>query len=63
MAVRVYSSQAGAGPFGAIVFGFGFALTGFTLVVGQYAYSIAPFSDPPPCLGAAIRGSDGTRRL
>jgi hypothetical protein len=39
MTVGIYSFQAGAGPFGAIVVGFGTA--GFTLVVGQYAFSIA----------------------
>jgi hypothetical protein len=39
MTVGIYSFQAGAGPFGTIVVGFGTA--GFTLVVGQYAFSIA----------------------
>ena len=39
MTVGIYSFQAGAGPFGAIVVGF--VMGGFTLVVGQYAFSIA----------------------
>ena len=39
MTVGIYSFQAGAGPFGAIVVGF--VTAGFTLVVGQYAFSIA----------------------
>ena len=39
MTVGIYSFQAGAGPFGAIVVGF--ITAGFTLVVGQYAFSIA----------------------
>jgi hypothetical protein len=39
MTVGIYSFQAGAGPFGAIVVGF--VMAGFTLVVGQYAFSIA----------------------
>ena len=39
MSVGIYSFQAGAGPFGAIVVGF--VTAGFTLVVGQYAFSIA----------------------
>ena len=39
MTVGIYSFQAGAGPFGAIVVGF--VMAGFTLVVGQYAFSVA----------------------
>jgi hypothetical protein len=39
MTVGIYSFQAGAGPFGAIVVGF--VTAGFTLVVGQYAFSVA----------------------
>jgi hypothetical protein len=39
MAVGIYSFQAGAGPFGAIVFGF--VTAGFTLVVGQHVFSVA----------------------
>ena len=39
MTVGIYSFQAGAGPFGAIVVGF--VMGGFTLVVEQYAFSIA----------------------
>jgi len=39
MTVGIYSFQTGAGPFGAIVVGF--VTAGFTLVVGQYAFSVA----------------------
>jgi hypothetical protein len=39
MTVGIYSFQAGAGPFGAIVVGF--VTAGFTLVLGQYAFSVA----------------------
>jgi hypothetical protein len=39
MTVGIYSFQAGAGPFGAIVVDF--LTAGFTLVVGQYAVSVA----------------------
>ena len=39
MTVGIYSFQAGAGPFGAIVVGF--VAAGFTLVAGQYAFSVA----------------------
>jgi hypothetical protein len=39
MTVGIYSFQAGAGPFGAIVVGF--IMAGFALVVGQYAFSVA----------------------
>src|SRR6185369_11527310 len=39
MTVGIYSFQAGAGPFGAIIVGF--IMAGFTLVVGQYAFSVA----------------------
>ena len=39
MTAGIYSFQAGAGPFGAIVVGF--VMGGFTLVVGQYAFSVA----------------------
>ena len=39
MTVGIYSFQAGAGPFGAIVVGF--VAGGTTLVVGQYAFSVA----------------------
>ena len=39
MTVGIHSFQAGADPFGAIVVGF--VTAGFTLVVGQYAFSIA----------------------
>ena len=39
MTVGIYSFQAGAGPFGAIVVGF--VMGGFTFVVGQYAFSVA----------------------
>ncbi|SHJ96176.1 hypothetical protein SAMN05444159_2024 [Bradyrhizobium lablabi] len=39
MTVGIYSYQAGAGPFGAIVVGF--VMAGFTLVLGQYAFSVA----------------------
>jgi hypothetical protein len=34
----IYSFQAGAGPFSAVVVGF--ATSGFTLVVGQYVFSV-----------------------
>ena len=37
--VGIYSFQAGAGPFGAIVVAF--VTAGFTLVAGQYAFSVA----------------------
>ncbi len=39
MTAAIYTSQAGAGPFGTIVVGF--VAAGFTLVVGQYAFSVA----------------------
>lgn len=39
MTVGIYSFQAGAGPFGAIVVGF--VTAGFTFVVGRYAFSVA----------------------
>ena len=39
MTVGIYSFQTGAGPFGAIVVGF--IAAGFTLVLGQYAFSVA----------------------
>jgi hypothetical protein len=39
MAVGIYLFEAGAGPFGAIVVGF--VTAGFTLVVGQYVFSVA----------------------
>jgi hypothetical protein len=39
MTVGIYTFQAGAGPFGAIVVGF--VTAGFTLVVGQFALSVA----------------------
>jgi hypothetical protein len=39
MTVGIYSFQAGAGPFGAIVVCF--VTAGFTLVVGRYAFSVA----------------------
>jgi hypothetical protein len=39
MTVGIYSFQAGAAPFGAIVVGF--IMAGFTLVVGQYTFSVA----------------------
>ena len=39
MTMGIYSFQAGAGPFGAIVVGF--VTAGLTLVVGQYAFSVA----------------------
>jgi hypothetical protein len=39
IAAGIYSFQAGAGPFGAIVVGF--VTAGFTLVVGQFAFSVA----------------------
>jgi len=39
MTVGIYSFQAGAGPFGAIVVGF--VMAGFTGLVGQYAFSVA----------------------
>jgi hypothetical protein len=39
MTVGIYSFQAGAGPFGTIVVGF--VTAGFTLVIGQYAFSAA----------------------
>ena len=39
MTVGIYSYQTGAGPFGAIVVGF--VAGGFTLVLGQYAFSVA----------------------
>jgi len=47
MTVGIYSFQAGAGPFGAIVVGF--VMGGFTLVVGRYAFSIA--RSPAACAG------------
>jgi hypothetical protein len=39
MIVGIYSFQAGAGPFGAIVVGF--VTAGFTFVLGRYAFSVA----------------------
>ena len=39
MTVGIYSFQAGAGLFGTIVVGF--VTAGFTLVIGQYAFSAA----------------------
>jgi hypothetical protein len=39
MSVGIYSFQAGAGPFGAIIVGF--VAAGFTFVVGRYAFSVA----------------------
>jgi hypothetical protein len=39
MSVGIYSFQAGAGPFGAILVGF--IAAGFALVLGQYAFSVA----------------------
>jgi hypothetical protein len=39
MTVGIYSFQAGAGPFGAIVVGF--VTAGFLFVVGRYAFSVA----------------------
>ena len=39
MTMGIYSLQTGAGPFGGIVVGF--VTAGFTLVVGQYAFSVA----------------------
>jgi hypothetical protein len=39
MTVGIYSFQAGAGPFGAIVVGF--VAAGFTFVIGRYAFSVA----------------------
>ena len=39
MTVGIYSFQAGAGPFGAIVVGF--VTAGFIFVVGRYAFSVA----------------------
>ena len=39
MTVGIYSFQAGAGPFGAIVVGF--VTAGFTFVIGRYAFSVA----------------------
>ena len=39
MIAGLYAYQNGIGPFGAIVVGF--AASGFTLVVGQYAFSVA----------------------
>jgi len=50
MTVGIYSFQTGAGPFGAIVVGF--VTAGFTLVVGQYAFSVAPA--PPPIVRLVI---------
>jgi hypothetical protein len=39
MTMGIYSFQAGAGPFGAIVVGF--VTAGFTFVAGRYAFSVA----------------------
>src|SRR5260221_10743976 len=39
MTAGIYSFQAGAGPFGAIVVGF--VTAGFTFVLGRYAFSVA----------------------
>jgi hypothetical protein len=39
MSVGIYSFQAGAAPFGAIVVGF--VTAGFTLVIGRYVFSVA----------------------
>ena len=39
MSVGIYSFQAGAGPFGAIVVGF--VTAGFTLVIGRHVFSVA----------------------
>ena len=61
MTVGIYSFQAGAGPFGAIVVGF--VTAGFTLVHRAVRLLRRPLSDCPPCHWAAIRASGGTRRL
>ncbi|MCK1572774.1 hypothetical protein [Bradyrhizobium sp. 174] len=49
MTVGIYSFQAGAGPFGAIVVGF--VAAGFTFVVGQYAVSVARSPIVRPVIG------------
>ena len=61
MSVGIYSFQAGAGPFGAIVVGF--VAAGFTFVIGRYAFSVARSPIVAPGHWATIRGSGGTRRL
>ena len=61
MTVGIYSFQAGAGPFGAIVVGF--VAGGFTLVARAVRLLRRALAHRPPCHWAAIRGSRGTRRL
>jgi hypothetical protein len=49
MTVGIYTFQTEASPFGAIVVGF--VMAGFTLVVGQYALSVARFGSSALSLG------------
>jgi hypothetical protein len=49
MTVGIYTFQTEASPFGAIVVGF--VMAGFTLVVGQYAFSVARFGSSALSLG------------
>ena len=57
----IYSFQAGAGPFGAIVVGF--VTAGFALVRRAVRLFRRALSRCPPCHWAVICGSGGTRRL
>ncbi len=67
MTVGIYSFQAGAGPFGGPIVGF--VTAGFTLVVGQYAFSVARSPIVRLVIGllfavpAAYAGYDATRAL
>jgi hypothetical protein len=67
MIAGIYTYQAGTGPFGAIVLGF--VASGFTLVVGQYAFSVARSPVIRPVIGllfalpAARAGYDATLGL
>ncbi|WP_441256277.1 hypothetical protein AB7Z32_13365 [Bradyrhizobium sp. 482_C4_N1_1] len=61
MTVGIYSYQAEAGPFGAIVVGV--VAAGFTFVVGRYAVSVVRSPIVRLVIGFAIRGSGGTSQL
>ena len=61
MTAGIYSFQAGAGPFGAIVAGF--VPGGSTLVARAVRIFRRALSHCRPCHWAAIRGSGGLRRL
>ncbi|MGY4315341.1 hypothetical protein ACVWW1_004668 [Bradyrhizobium sp. JR3.5] len=61
MTVGIYSSQAGAGPLAAIVVGF--VTAGFTLVVGQFALSVARSPIVRVVIGLLFAVPAATRRL